>query len=77
MGDFSWKPLVKEVGPASGTVSPFIVILLAREEVNLLLRLALLLKSLRSSPIFLPLFWLRGREMTVLGYQATRSRGPF
>lgn len=66
---------MKQVGPANGTVPSSIVAPVAREGVDLLLRLSLLLVLLRSPSVLLPLFWLRGIEMTVLGRRAIRSRG--
>ena len=66
---------MKQVGPANGTVPSSIVAPVAREGVDLLLRLSLLLVLLRSPSVLLPLFWLRGSEMVPLGCRVVRSRG--
>lgn len=70
MSDFAWRPLVKQMGLASGTVPPFMSILLLKKGVNLLLGLTLMMKLLRSPSLYLPLSWLKG-----LKCQAVRSWG--
>lgn len=65
MGDFAWRPLVKQARLRHHPLSP----LLLEKVVNMLLRLALLSVLLRLPPMPLPLFWPRGNKMTVLGFR--------
>ena len=72
MGDFTWRPLVKQVGPVGGIVPPLLLCLLERG-VNLLVRLALSL-LLRSPPTFFPLFLQRGKQKMLLGRLVIKSQ---
>ena len=61
---------MKQVGPVGGIMP------LLEKRVNLQVRFALLLSLLRSPSVLLPLFWLIGRGIIVLGCLAARSRKP-